>query len=154
MRGLAAGGAGESARPGSAEQLRDAITGGARVAIANPAHAPYGRAARAALERLGLWTAAEPRIVYAENVRAALRVVESGNADIGVIARSLALEDEVGSWLVPDSLHAPLLQTLVLPAGAPGDADAARAWTRFVLGPEGRAILGAYGFEPPPERAP
>jgi molybdate transport system substrate-binding protein len=143
-----------AARPGSAERLRTAIDDGARVAIANPAHAPYGRAAREALERMGLWTAAEPRIVHAENVRAALRMVESGNADVGVIARSLALEDETGSWLVPDSLHAPLLQTLVLAAGAPGDRGVARAWTRFVLGPEGRAILVAHGFEPPPERAP
>jgi molybdate transport system substrate-binding protein len=120
-----------------------------RVAIANPEHAPYGRAARAAMEASGLWEAAQPRVVLGESISQAAQFAESGAADIGVLALSLAIAPPLchqGRYvLVPARLHPPILQgALVLDDAA--HPDAADAFLDFVLGPVGREVLDRYGL--------
>lgn len=122
------------------------------LAIANPQFAPYGRAAREALERSNLWAKLEPKTVLAESVRQALVHEEQGDAEAALIGRSL-IDPEKGSnveKLIPidPSLHAPLIQGLGIVARSPA-RDHARAFADFVLSAEGRLILGKFGFEPP-----
>jgi molybdate transport system substrate-binding protein len=121
------------------------------VAIANPEHAPYGRAAVEALRAAGVWDVVEPKLVLGENVSQAADFVRSGNADAGVVALSLALapsaEDE-GRWVeVPLELFSPLEQGGVVLAGA-RDPAATRAVRDVLMGEEGRAVLASYGFSP------
>lgn len=128
------------------------------IAIANPEHAPYGRAARQALEAAGVWEAVEPRLVYGENVSDAQRLVASGNADAGVVALSLALaagERGEGSWvLVEQELHAPLRQEIVVTAPDPGRAALARRFVEHVNSEQGRAVMRRFGFLLPGEDPP
>jgi molybdate transport system substrate-binding protein len=131
-----------------ARRLADGSVG--RIAIANPAHAPYGRAAEQALRRLGLWEAVSPRLVLGENVSQAAQFAASGNADGGIIAWSLALAPPLQARgraaLLPESLHDPLRQRMVLIRGATRDAE--RLY-EHLQSPAARAILARYGFELP-----
>lgn len=120
------------------------------IAIANPNHAPYGRAAREALESAGLWEALQPKLVLAENARQALQYVQTGNADAGLVPHSLAGVPEITCVPVDPSLHSPLEQALAVVAGSPL-ADEARRFADLVTGPEGRAVLERYGFGLPAE---
>lgn len=123
-----------------------------RIAIANPRHAPYGRAAEAALRRAGIWEQVRRRLVLGENVAQAAQFVQSGAAAAGIIAKSLAvalpLRAGGRSWDVPEDMHPPLAQGgLILPwAESRRGAEQLRD---FLLGKEGRDILAAYGFGPP-----
>jgi molybdate transport system substrate-binding protein len=122
-----------------------------RVAVANPEHAPYGRAAVAALRSAGLYDQVEPRLVLGENVSQALQFVQSGSADIGIVALSLALSPPVAGsgqyWPVPRDMHPPIEQGgVIVPAAPGGGVESLRA---FLLGAESRAILSRYGFEVP-----
>jgi molybdate transport system substrate-binding protein len=123
-----------------------------KVATANPRHAPYGRAAVATLKKLGVHDEVEGRLVPAENIAQAAQFVESGAADAGLIADSLALGPPMRGqgrfWLVPADAHPPLEQSGVI-LGWAKDRPAAEALRDFLLGPEGQAILGRYGFERP-----
>jgi len=123
-----------------------------RVAIANPEHAPYGRAALSAMEASGVWEGVQPRLVLGENVAQAAQFVEAGAADIGIIALSLAISPplcrEGRHALVPVDLHAPIIQGAVVLPDAAHPATAA-AFLDFVLGPQGREVLDRYGFLPP-----
>jgi len=118
-----------------------------RLAIANPEHAPYGRAAEQALRSLGLWEAVRPRLLYGENVAQAAQFASSGNADGGIIAHSLALapalRDRGRSVLLPEGLHAPLRQRMVLLKRA---SPAAERLYDYLQSPASRAILREYGF--------
>jgi molybdate transport system substrate-binding protein len=118
-----------------------------RLAIANPEHAPYGRAAEQALRKVGLWERVQPHLLFGENVSQAAQFAASGNADGGLIAYSLALAPPLrgrGSFaLLPDSLHAPLRQRMVLLARASPDAAVLYEYLRS---PASRAILARYGF--------
>jgi molybdate transport system substrate-binding protein len=122
----------------------------ARVAIANPAHAPYGRAARQALESAGAWKPLEGRLVLGENVSQAAQFAVSGDATAGLFAYSLTFSPAVASRgrfaLVPESAHAPLRQRMALVKGA---GEEARAFYRHLQGPAARAIFARYGFAPP-----
>lgn len=135
-------------------QLRAALERSAirRFAIANPDHAPYGRAAREALQSLGLWESIESRLVLGENVSQAAQFAASSSADGGIFALSLALADVVGGKgtyaLLPERLHGPLNQRMVLLRGAP---PAARAFYAYLGSPPARAILAGYGFRLPVE---
>ncbi len=123
-----------------------------RIAIANPAHAPYGRAAEESLRAAGLLREVEPRLVRGEDVAQAAQFAESGNADAALIALSIAISPRLaraGRYaLVPASLHAPLDHAAVITQHGRGNAAAA-AFLRFALGPEGRAILERWGLEAP-----
>lgn len=119
-----------------------------RIAIANPDHAPYGMAAREALQSAGIWEAVKPKLVYGENIRQTLQFAETGNVDVAIIALSLS-EKSNGQWtLVPDNLHKPINQALAVIKGTKNE-KAAREFTAFVNGPQGQAILAKYGFEKP-----
>lgn len=85
-----------------------------RLAIANPRLAPYGAAAQAALEKLGLWSAMQPRLVQGENIAQTFQFVASGNAELGFVALSQIAQAGGSHWVVPAPLHAPLRQDAVL----------------------------------------
>lgn len=125
-----------------------------KVAIANPKHAPYGRAAEAALKKLGVYDAVKDRLVLGDNVAQAAQFVESGAADAGVIALSLALAPslrERGRYAeVPLDAYPRLEQGGVVLSGAK-DRGAAAAMRDFLTGAEGRAVLKKYGFRLPGE---
>jgi molybdate transport system substrate-binding protein len=112
------------------------------VAIANPEHAPYGRAAADALRGAGLWDAVQPRLVYGENVAQTWQLVASGNADAGIVGRSVAVAHGAASVPVGGP---PLVQVGAVPTtGAhPAEGLALLSWLR---GPEGRAVLKRHGF--------
>jgi molybdate transport system substrate-binding protein len=122
------------------------------IAIANPAHAPYGRAARQALEKAGLWARVQDRIVLGENVQATLGYARGHNADAAVVARSIAVVTEGGAFLSIDpALHAPLDQAMVV-CGGGNDAKVARQFSELVRSQEGREVMTRYGFLPPDEQ--
>ena len=116
-----------------------------RIAIANPDHAPYGMAAREALQSAGIWEAVKPNLVYGENIRQTLQFAQTGNVEVSIVALSLAQQSD-GRWsLVPESLHKPLDQALAVIKGSQNEKQA-RAFASFITGPQGRAILAKYGF--------
>lgn len=129
--------------PGDVEEL--AHPAFARIAVANPEHAPYGRAALEALDAAGVAGAVEDRLVYGENIADTLRLVESGNADVGIVALSLVVGDGRAWALVPEQLHGPLRQSLVVTATGER-ADSARAFAAYTKSPEGRAVLLRHGL--------
>lgn len=122
-----------------------------RVAMANPDHAPYGRAAREALEALGLWERLRTRLVYADNIRHALQYVQSGAVDAGIVALALADAPEVTAVRVDPQLHRPVLQFAVVLRRSPRP-DLGLRLLRFVTGAEGRSIMKRYGFVLPGDR--
>ncbi|MBL9037456.1 MAG: molybdate ABC transporter substrate-binding protein [Archangium sp.] len=114
-----------------------------RIAIANPAHAPYGRAAMAALTAAGIADGVRAKLVYADNVAHALTLVATGNAEAGLISRALLTTD--AGTPVDSALHTPIDQALVACAAHPG----AEAFIDFVLGHAD--AFAAHGFEQPAE---
>ena len=116
-----------------------------RVAIANPQHAPYGMAAKQALEALGIWNPLRLKLVYGENVRQALQYVQTGNVDAGIIALSIADVPGVTYNLIDDRLHQPLKQALAVIKGTKNE-ELARGFVNFINGPKGRTIMKKYGF--------
>lgn len=118
-----------------------------KLAIADPAAAPYGAAAVQALTRLKLYDALKPKLVRGASIGQAFGFVQSGAADLGFVALSQVIGEKGGSrWLVPDALHAPIEQDAVLLK--PGAEDpAARAFLAYMKGPEARAVIRRYGYE-------
>jgi molybdate transport system substrate-binding protein len=130
------------------EDLLDpAIT---RIAIANPEHAPYGMAAREAMQSTGVWEAVEDKLVFGENVAQTLQFVQTGDAPVGIVALSIADVPEVTGTLLPAELHEPINQALAVIKKTPHE-EAARAFVDFVNSPEGREIMKRYGFLLPGE---
>ena len=116
-----------------------------RIAIANPEHAPYGMAAKQALERAGLWEAVKAKLVFGENIRQTMQYAQTGNVEVALVSLSLTAENN-GQWvLVPEELHKPLDQAFAVIKGAKNEA-AARAFAAFVVGTQGQAIMKRYGF--------
>lgn len=128
--------------------LDPAIT---HVAIANPEHAPYGLAAKEALVSAGLWEALQPKLVLGENVRQTLQYVQTGNAEAGIVALSIADVPEITWVLLDESLHAPLLQAMAAVAERPHE-EMAREFIALVVSEAGQEILARYGFQRPPEQ--
>ncbi len=123
----------------------------AKIAIANPEHAPYGRAARDAMKRAGVWDAVSPRVVYGENVQQAMQFAESGNADAAVVALSLAIASK-GTWtLVPAGLHDPLDQVMVACSRGRAGPTSGRRFIDFVHSDAARVVMRRYGFLLPGE---
>jgi molybdate transport system substrate-binding protein len=116
-----------------------------RIAIANPAHAPYGLAAQQALQAAGLWSSVQPKLVYGENVQQAVQFVRSGSADAGIVARSVADTSDLDWKLVDQKLHEPLNQMAVVLTRAPQPA-LAMSFLEYVNGVEGRAVMRKFGF--------
>jgi molybdate transport system substrate-binding protein len=121
-----------------------------RFAIANPEHAPYGRAAEAALRKRGLWSDLQPRLVLGENVSQAAQFATTGNAVGGIIAYSLALAPNLANRgtfaLIPDSEHAPLRQRMVLLKRA---GPVVERFYRYLQEASARAVLEKFGFSLP-----
>ena len=123
-----------------------------KFAIANPEHAPYGRAAQQALTRAGLWDRVRPTLVLGENVAQAAQFAASGSVQGGIFAYSLALSPAVSKLgtfaLLPMDSHEPLRQRMVLLKNA---GDNAKAFYRFLQAPRARAVFQQYGFVLPGE---
>ena len=121
-----------------------------RLAIANPEHAPYGRAARAALERAGLWQPLQGRLVFGENVAQAAQFALSGSAQGGIVAWSLARSPELArrsvAALIPADWHPPLRQRMVLTQRAGAEA---RRFYEYLQQPSARAVFERHGFALP-----
>jgi molybdate transport system substrate-binding protein len=122
-----------------------------RVAIANPDHAPYGRAARQAMERAGVWERVRSKIVYGENIQQTLEYAQSGNVDVAIVALSLAIVTPGTFEPIPAELHDPIDQALVVCKRGKAGVDAGRGFTAFVGSAEGRAVMRRYGFLLPGE---
>jgi len=125
-----------------------------KIAIANPRHAPYGRAAEAAMKKLGVYEKVKGKLVLGENIIQTAQFVESGAADIGLISHSLAaaapLRDEGRSWEVPAGSYPSLEQGGVILSWAQ-DRQTAEALRSFIVGDSGKEILHRYGFRSPGE---
>src|SRR5882762_2456880 len=122
-----------------------------KIAIANPTHAPFGRAAVGAMKKSGIYEKMEPKLVYGENISQAAQFVQSGNAQAGIIALSLAISPPMKdgkSWPVPAEMHPAIEQAAIVLKSAK-NKDAARAFLKFVKGKEGRTTLGKFGFVVP-----
>jgi molybdate transport system substrate-binding protein len=121
------------------------------VAIANPQHAPYGRAAEAALRSLGLYDGVAGKLVLGENIAQTLQFVQSGAADVGIVALSLALAPPVRGqgryWEIPGTAYPKIEQGGVILK----ESKAAREFRSFLLGAGARRILKQYGFSLPGE---
>ena len=123
-----------------------------RLAIANPDHAPYGRAAKQALEDGGWWEAVAPKLVFGENIAQTAQFVETSNADAGVVALALVLSPRlagIGRYVeIPATTHQPLEQGAVL-TNRGAKNDAARRYLAFLKSKEARAIFDRFGFRLP-----
>jgi molybdate transport system substrate-binding protein len=120
-----------------------------KIAIANPEHAPYGRAAEQALRQSGVYEAVKDRLVLGENISQAAEFVESGNADAGILALSLvvspAMKDKGRAWNIPEKFYTPIEQgAVVLRAAA--NPQGAREFLDYIKMPATAALLERYGF--------
>jgi molybdate transport system substrate-binding protein len=132
---------------GGLDQLLDARV--KKVAIANPEHAPYGRAAKEALVNAGLWEEIEPRLVFGNNIIDTLNLVKSGNTEMGIVALSLVISDTAVTYRqVDSSLYRPLRQMIAVVSGT-GSEEEARKFILFINSDRGRSIMSKYGFLPP-----
>jgi molybdate transport system substrate-binding protein len=116
------------------------------VALANPQLAPYGAAAREALEHAQLWARIEPKVVYGENVRQTLQLFDSGNADAALIAAGLVMERH--PQIIPADWHQPIIQKAGIVA-ASSEQKTAALFLRFLVGPAAQEIFARHGFSKP-----
>ncbi|MBP9216743.1 MAG: molybdate ABC transporter substrate-binding protein [Agitococcus sp.] len=120
-----------------------------RIAIANPQHAPYGQAAQAALQKQQLWQPIQSKLVLGENISQTLQFVQTGNAEVGVVALSLlrapALAGQGQYWLIPQHLYPPLEQAMVVTKRGQANPWAYR-YLQFLQSPSAQAIFSDYGF--------
>ncbi|MFI5058167.1 MAG: molybdate ABC transporter substrate-binding protein [Candidatus Acidiferrales bacterium] len=126
-----------------------------KIAIANPAHAPYGRAAVAALKNAGIFDQVKSKLVYGENISQAAQFVQSGNAQAGIVALSLALSPPMQDgkrWEIPAAMHPAIEQCAILLKSATNKAQA-RAFLEFIKTPEARATFEKFGFMTPEANA-
>ncbi|MGH9742484.1 MAG: molybdate ABC transporter substrate-binding protein [Candidatus Acidiferrum sp.] len=120
-----------------------------KISIANPQHAPYGRAAVAAMQKAGIYDEVKAKLVYGENISQAVQFVQSGNAQAGIVALSLALSPEMKDgkrWEIPADMYPPIEQAAILMKSSMSK-DEARAFLDFVKSPAARKILEKYGFQ-------
>lgn len=129
------------------EGLRDPSV--RKISIANPAHAPYGRAAEEALHNAGIYDAVKDRLVLGENISQAAEFVESGNADAGILALSLVvsptMKDKGRAWNIPENLYTPIQQGAVAIRAA-ANPQGARQFLDYIKMPATAALLQRYGF--------
>lgn len=115
------------------------------IAIANPEHAPYGLAAKEALTNAGVWEKVRLKLVYAENIRTALKYIQTGDAQAGIIALSIADVPEVAYTPIDERLHSPITQAAAVVKVSAHKNEAA-SFIKYVNGPEAGEILKKYGF--------
>jgi len=125
-----------------------------KIAIANPVQAPYGRAAKEALEKAGVWPQIQDRIVLGDDIQATMLYTRDHQADAAIVALSLAVVTNGGAFLpINAALHAPIDQAMVV-CGSGDEAAAARRFAEFVGSREGREVMTRYGFLLPNEELP
>jgi len=122
------------------------------VAIANPDTAPYGRAAKAALEKAGLWSQIHEKLVTGENIAQTAQFVQTGNADVGLVALSTLKSPKMAGvgrcWIVPEDAFAPIAQgAVVTKIGASNPLS--RGYVEFLTSPEAAAIFERFGYAQP-----
>jgi molybdate transport system substrate-binding protein len=117
-----------------------------RIGIANPDHAPYGKAAVQAMQKAGIYDQVKDRLVLAENVQAALTYAKEGSVDVSFVALAAAIGIGQKDYAAVElDLHDPLEQTMVV-CGTGPEADAARQLAKYIVSDEGRGIMESYGF--------
>ena len=120
-----------------------------KIAIANPEHAPYGRAAEEALRQSGVYDAVKDRLVLGENISQTAEFVESGNADVGIVALSLvlspAMKEKGRNWDIPENLYTPIQQGAAVVLAAP-NPQGAQQFLDYIKMPGTAALLERYGF--------
>jgi molybdate transport system substrate-binding protein len=125
-----------------------------KIAIANPQHAPYGRIAKQVMEHYQVYDNVKNKIILGENIQQTAQFVQTGAADVGMIAYSLALapvlKKEGNYYLIPASAHKPIVQGYVLLKSASGNATAGK-FEQFISSAEARTIFKRYGFTLPNE---
>jgi len=127
-----------------------------KISIANPEHAPYGRAAVAALQSAGLYDQLKPKLVFGENISQAAQFVQSGSAQAGLVALSLALSPAMKDgkrWNVPADRYPPIQQAVVVLKSSL-NKQAALSFLTFLKSPQARATLERYGFQVPHPASP
>lgn len=126
-----------------------------KIAIANPKHAPYGRAAVAAMEYFKVYDQIKDKLVLGENISQAAQFVDSGAADVGIIALSLALAPPMQAaghyWEIPADAYPPIEQGAVMLMGGKNQ-ESAKAFLSFIQGAEGQTMMKRYGFVVPSPR--
>ena len=131
--------------------LRDARV--RRIAVANPDLAPYGRAAVAALRTAGVYDQVKDKLVFGENISQTAQLAQSGNADVGLFAHSLAVGavlNASGTFFdIPSTTYPPVVQAAVL-VSTSWNKDAGRALLQYIKSPEARQTFAAFGFGAPP----
>jgi molybdate transport system substrate-binding protein len=121
------------------------------VALPNPRLAPYGVVAQEALEHKGIWAEVKPKLVYGENVRQALQLFESGNAD--AVLTSASLLEGRHADMVRGEWHSPITQKAGIVTST-SNLEAARQFLTFLKSKDGQAIFAKFGFSPPPLTEP
>ncbi|WP_018665019.1 molybdate ABC transporter substrate-binding protein [Heyndrickxia acidiproducens] len=119
-----------------------------KIAIANPKTAPYGMAAKQALQKAGIWDKVKDKLVYAKNISDTLTYVQSGNAEAGLVSHSLVQGEPVRYRMIDDSLYDPLQQTMAVVKNSK-QQKAAQKFCAFLTGPQGKRILKQYGYAIP-----
>ena len=132
------------------EVLIQAIKAAKKIAIANPDHAPYGRAAKEFLTNAGVWDLAQPKLVFGENISQATMFALTGSADFAISALSLAsspqIQTQSTSVLIPDGLHKPLKQKMAL---VKNNVASANDFYQYLLEPKSRQVMARFGFSAP-----
>ncbi len=127
-----------------------------KIAIANPKHAPYGKRAEEALRSAGVWDTLQHKLVFGENIAQTAQYVQSGNAQVGIIALALAVNPELskkgGYYLIPETMHNPLEQGFIITARGAGK-PLARQFADYMGSKQVRGIMTKYGFVLPNEKA-
>jgi molybdate transport system substrate-binding protein len=119
-----------------------------KIAVANPEHAPYGRAAVAALQKAGVYDEVKSKLVYGENISQAAQFAQSGSAQVGILALSLTFAESMQGgerWDVPENLYPPLEQAAVV-INASKNKMAAQEFLAYIKSDEGKQLLAKYGF--------
>jgi molybdate transport system substrate-binding protein len=134
-------------KDGKQHQISDLAENWVRfIAVPNPKLAPYGAAAQEALEHAGIWKQVQPKVVYGENVRQALQLFESGNAD--AVLTSDSLLQGRNATVIPADWHRPIVQKAGIVAGTK-NLEAARKFLEFLTSEAGQAVFAKFGFSPP-----
>ena len=120
-----------------------------KLAIANPRHAPYGRAAEESLRYYDLWEKVKGKLIYGENISQTAQFVHTGAADAGIVAMSLAISPKMlhegRYWVIPDESHSDIEQIYVVLKKGKGEKSI-RKFLDFIHGEKGGNILSRYGF--------
>lgn len=126
-----------------------------RIAIANPKHAPYGKRAEEALEAAGILNKIQKKLVFGENIAHTAQFVQTGNAQVGIIALSLAVNPELskngGYYLIPEKLHKPLEQGFIITKQG-ANKPLAKQFADYMSSKQARSIMTRYGFMLPGEK--